>query len=388
MEKSAVVKGKFPRNVWALGWTSFFTDISTEIIYPLLPVFLTTTLGASTAFVGLVEGLAESTASLLKLASGWWADKTAKRKPLAVLGYSLSGLTRPIMAMAFAGWHVLLARFLDRIGKGIRTSPRDALLADSVPPGQHGAAFGIHRSMDNAGAVMGPLLAWAALTWVTRDYRTVFWIATVPMFFAVLALSLGASEKAHAAGREKKPAAPSFKLTGTFKRYLCVLFLFTLGNSSDAFLILRAKSLGVSEAHLPLLWAALNLVKTFSGLPAGFLSDRIRRKIMIIAGWMIYAVVYTGFGFAAAAWHVWVLFLGYGFFFGMTEAAERAMVADFYPGEQRGRAFGFYNGTIGFGALPASLLMGFLWSHFSVPAAFGVGASLAAVAAVLMALLV
>lgn len=373
---------KFPRNVWALGWTSFFTDVSTEIIYPLLPVFLTKTLGASLAFVGLIEGVAESTASLLKVASGWWSDMLGKRKPLAVGGYALSGLTRPMIALAAAGWHVLAARFVDRIGKGIRTAPRDALLADSVPADQRGAAFGVQRAMDNAGAIAGPLIAFALLTWVTRDYRVIFWVAAVPMVFAVAALAYGARE-VPSARRPDGRKAP-FVATPKFKRYLAILFLFTLGNSSDAFLILRAKSLGVGDAMLPLLWGALHVVKTFSGVPAGILSDRIGRKQLIIAGWTIYAVVYVGFGMASAAWHIWTLFIAYGFFFGMTEAAERALVADFYPSEQRGRAFGLYNAAIGLAALPASLLMGWLWQQFGVEAAFGTGAGLAGAAAMLM----
>ncbi|MBI5394462.1 MAG: MFS transporter [Verrucomicrobia bacterium] len=376
---------RFPRNVWALGWTSFFTDISTEIIYPLLPVFLTTTLGVSLAFVGVIEGVAESTASLLKVASGWWSDKVGKRKPLAVAGYSLSGLTRPMIALAAVGWHVLAARFIDRIGKGIRTAPRDALLADSVPADQRGAAFGVQRSMDNAGAIVGPLIAFALLTWVTQDYRVIFWVAAVPMVFAVAALAFGTKEVPPA--RDPKGNAAPFVATPKFKRYLAILFLFTLGNSSDAFLILRAKSLGIADAMLPLLWVALHVVKTFSGLPAGILSDKIGRKTLIVAGWIIYAAVYFGFGAAGAAWHIWGLFIAYGFFFGMTEAAERAMVADFYPSEQRGRAFGLYNAAIGFGALPASLLMGWLWQQFGVEVAFGTGAGLAGAAAVLMLLL-
>ena len=375
---------KFPRNVWALGWTSFFTDVSTEIIYPLLPVFLTVTLGASMTFVGLVEGVAESTASLLKLVSGWWSDKMAKRKPFAVAGYALSGLTRPMVALACVGWHVLAARFIDRVGKGIRTSPRDALLADSVPADRRGAAFGVQRSMDNAGAIVGPLIAWAALTWLTQDYRVIFWIASAPMLFAVAALAVGAKEVAPARRPDGKTAP--FIATPKFKRYLVILLLFTLGNSSDAFLILRARSLGVADALLPLLWVALHVVKTFSGLPAGFLSDRIGRKTLIVAGWMVYAVVYAGFGAACEAWHIWALFIAYGFFFGMTEAAERAIVADFYPSEQRGRAFGFYNAAIGLGALPASLLMGWLWTQFGPMTAFDTGAALAGAAAVLMAL--
>ncbi len=377
---------KFHRNVWALGWTSFFTDVSSEIIYPLLPVFLTTTLGASLAFVGLIEGIAESTASLLKIVSGWWSDKIAKRKPFAVGGYALSGLTRPMIALATVGGHVLAARFIDRIGKGIRTAPRDALLADSTPADRRGAAFGLQRSMDHAGAIVGPLIAFALLTWVTSDYRMIFWVAAVPMLFAVAALVFGIKEVTPV--RDVKRSAAPFVATPKFKRYLALLFLFTLGNSSDAFLILRAKDLGIADAMLPLLWVALHIVKMSSSLPAGALSDRIGRKTLIVGGWLVYAAVYVGFGAASEAWHIGGLFIAYGFFFGMTEAAEKAIVADFYPSEQRGRAFGLYNGAIGFAALPASLLMGWLWTQFGVTVAFDTGAGLAGVAAVLLALLV
>jgi MFS family permease len=376
---------KFHRNVWALGWTSFFTDVSSEIIYPLLPVFLTTTLGVSMAFVGLIEGIAESTASLLKVVSGWWSDKMARRKPFAVGGYALSGLTRPMIALAAAGWHVLAARFIDRIGKGIRTAPRDALLADSVPADRRGAAFGLQRSMDHAGAIVGPLIAFALLTWVTSDYRTIFWVAAVPMVFAVGALVFGIKEVAPV--RNEKTSATPFVVTPKFKRYLALLVLFTLGNSSDAFLILRAKDLGIADAMLPLLWVALHVVKMCSSLPAGALSDRIGRKTLIVGGWLVYAAVYVGFGAASEAWHIWGLFIAYGFFFGMTEAAEKAIVADFYPSEQRGRAFGLYNAAVGFAALPASLLMGWLWQQFGVTAAFDTGAGLAGAAAVLLALM-
>jgi MFS family permease len=338
------------------------------------------------AFVGVVEGIAESTASLLKVVSGWWSDKMAKRKPFAVGGYALSGLTRPVIALAAAGWHVLAARFIDRIGKGIRTAPRDALLADSVAPDQRGAAFGLQRSMDHAGAIVGPLIAFALLTWVTTNYRAIFWIAAVPMLFAVLTLAFCAKEVAPSRPADGK--APPFIATPKFRRYLAVLFLFTLGNSSDAFLILRAKDLGIADAMLPLLWVALHVVKMFSSLPAGALSDQIGRKTLIVGGWLVYAAVYVGFGAASEAWHIWLLFIAYGFFYGMTEAAEKAIVADFYPSEQRGRAFGLYNGAVGFAALPASLLMGFLWDHFGVTVAFGTGAGLAGVAAVLLLVLV
>ena len=372
---------KMPPTVWALGWVSFFTDVSTEIIYPLLPVFLTVTLGASMAFVGLIEGIAESTASLLKIASGWWSDRVRKRKPLMIAGYGLSALTRPLIALATTGGHVFAARFIDRIGKGIRTSPRDALLAASVPSDQRGAAFGVQRMMDNAGAVVGPLIAWSLLNWFTGDFRVLFWIAVIPMFGAMIALIFGAKEQAQISSEVKPAVIVAFNITPAFKSYLGAVFLFTLGNSSDAFLLLRAQAVGVPVSSLPLLWMALHVVKSASSYPAGVLSDRIGRRGLIVGGWCVYALVYLGFGFASQAWHIWALFLVYGIFYGMTESTERALVADFYPDTQRGRAFGSFNFITGIGALPASLLMGWLWTAFGPVVAFGTGAGLALCAA-------
>jgi len=368
--------------VWALGWVSFFTDVSTEIVYPLLPIFLTTTLGASMAFVGLVEGIAETTASLLKIASGWWSDRVQKRKPLMIAGYGLSALTRPLIAIAMTGGQVLGARFIDRIGKGIRTVPRDALLAASVPAEKRGAAFGVQKAMDNAGAVFGPLIAWIMLQWFTSDYRVLFWIAVIPMIGAMGCLIFGTRDQALPVVTIEAKTQPPFHLTPAFKSYLGTVLLFTLGNSSDAFLLLRAQAVGVPVSSLPLLWMALNLVKTASSYPAGVLSDRLGRRGLIIGGWCVYAVVYLGFGLATQPWHIWALFLAYGLFYGMTESAERALVADFYPDAQRGRAYGSFNFITGIGALPASLLMGWLWTMFGPLVAFGTGGALALCAAI------
>lgn len=381
MNAPATSRFKMPPTVWALGWVSFFTDVSTEIIYPLLPVFLTTTLGASMAFVGLIEGVAESTASLLKIASGWWSDRVRKRKPLMIAGYGLSALTRPLIALAATGAHVFAARFIDRIGKGIRSSPRDALLAASVPPDQRGAAFGVQRMMDNAGAVLGPLLAWLMLRWFTDDYRVLFWIAVIPMIGAMIALIFGAKERPLISPSIIPLAAVVFNVTPAFKSYLGAVLLFTLGNSSDAFLLLRAQAAGVPVSSLPLLWMALHMVKSASSYPAGVLSDRVGRRGLIIGGWCVYALVYLGFGFASQPWHIWALFLAYGIFFGMTESAERALVADFYDDTQRGRAFGAFNFITGIGALPASLLMGSIWTTYGPAGAFSMGAAFAMMAA-------
>ena len=372
---------KMPRTVWAVGWVSLFTDVSTEMIYPLLPFFLIGTLGASVAFVGLVEGVAESTASLFKMWSGWRSDRLKQRKPLMVFGYGLSASTRPIIALATLGGHVLVARFIDRIGKGIRTAPRDALLAASVPPEQRGAAFGVQRSMDHAGAVIGPFIAWLLLQQFTGNYRLVFWAAIIPMFGAMTVLIFGTTEKPTPVPETLGKKTP-FLLTPRFKNYLAALFLFTLGNSSDAFLLIRAQQCGVPTIQLPLLWMVLHIVKSASSFPGGLISDRLGRKSLILGGWGIYVLTYAGFGNATRYWHIWALFIVYGLFHGMTESAEKAWVAEFFPDSQRGRAFGIFNAVTGIGALPASLLMGWIWTSYGANAAFMMGAAFALTAAI------
>ena len=377
-------------NVLVLGVVSLLTDVSSEMIYPLLPLFLTGVLGAGPAFLGAIEGIAESTAALLKLASGYISDRVPRRKPLVVAGYGLSALVRPLIALAASPGFVLGVRFCDRIGKGIRTSPRDALIADSVEPELRGRACGFHRSMDHAGALIGPLLAAGLLAWFTLDLRTVFWLAAIPGLLAVLFLVVGIRELP----RQPSSAASAGKTGVTFlprgqlRAYLLILLLFTLGNSSDAFLLLRASELGVAPALLPLLWAFFHLVKMLSVFPFGALSDRIGRRGVIIAGWGIYAAAYLGFAMATSELHIWLLFAGYGLFYGLTEGAEKALVADLAPAAERGAAFGWFNAAIGLGALPASLLFGALWQWFGPLAAFGCGAALAAVAAVLLLIMV
>ncbi len=383
-EKRTGLKG-LSRNVVVLGVVSLCNDASSEMIYPLLPLFLTTTLGATTQMLGLIEGIAESTAALLKLYSGWLSDRFGKRKSLTVAGYTLSAVTRPLIALATAGWQVLGIRFLDRVGKGLRTAPRDALIADSTPPEARGVAFGFHRAMDHAGAVIGPLLAMAVLALSANNYRLVFFLAVIPALLGVAVLLAGA--------REIQPVQharrPSFRLTlfdNNFRRYLFVILLFTLGNSSDAFLLLRASQMGVATAFIPLLWVFLHVVKMLFSTPCGGLSDRIGRKRVIITGWVLYALVYAGFAYCNAAWHIWALFAVYGLFFALTEGAEKALVADLVDPGIRGTAFGVYNFAIGLGALPASVIMGFLWQRISPAAAFGFGALLALLAAGLIVL--
>jgi len=376
------------RNVYVLSVVSFLNDVSTEMIYPLVPVFLTTMLGASAGFVGAIEGAAESTASLLKLASGWWSDRLRRRKPLVVAGYAIAAVLRPLVAVAQSATEVLLIRIGDRVGKGVRSSSRDALLADSVGSSARGRAFGIASAADNAGALLGPLIAFAMLSWWHLSLRTVFWFAAIPGLAAVLTAAVGIREMQRSAQSEdSKRIALGGHMSSRFWAFLGVILVFTLGNSTDAFLLLRAKELGVPVALAPVLWALLNGAKSVFNIPGGALSDRIGRRPTLIAGWVVYAIVYFLFARASAAWHAWVLFAAYGLYFGLTEGAQLALVADVVPKARRGIAYGWYYLAIGIGALPASLLFGLLWDRFGSAVAFSVGAGLSLVSAVGLMLL-
>lgn len=378
------------RTVLSLAAVSLLTDASSEMIAPLLPIFLTSTLGASASMVGTIEGAAESTASLLKLASGWWSDRLPRRKPLVVAGYALASAARPLVAAAGSAGQVLAVRLADRVGKGIRGAPRDAILAAAVPASQRGRAFGFHRAADHLGAVIGPLVAFALLGVFGLSLRAVFWLAAVPAALAVLVLVVAVREEP-APPRPATPApdaAAARPATRSLGALLVAVLVFTLGNSTDAFLVLRATQLGVPVALIPILWAALHVVKSASSTPGGALSDRLGRKPTIVAGWLLYALVYAGFAVAGAAWHVWALVIVYGVFFGLTEGAEKALVADLVAPHARGTAFGWYHLTVGLAALPASLLFGAIWDRRGAPAAFLTGAALALAASVLLALTV
>jgi MFS family permease len=373
---------------------SLLTDLSGEMIYPLLPVFLATTLGASATMLGLIEGIAESTAGVLKYASGWWSDRSGKRKPLVVVGYTIASVARPLVAFAQSASHVLLIRFVDRVGKGIRTSPRDALIADSVDHNTRGVAYGFHRAADHAGAVVGPLIAFALLTWAALDIRTVFLLAAIPAALSVLVLVIAVHDPLP---RSEPPAAESIagplrsatvRMPAEFWRLLFVIFLFTLGCSTDAFLLLRASDLGVPIAQLPILWAMLHVVKSLSSTPGGALSDGHGRRPVLLSGWIIYALVYLGFAFATVTWHVWALFAVYGVFFGLTEGTEKALVADMVPPERRGAAFGAFNLAVSAAALPASLIFGVIWDRAGAAAAFQFGAAVATAATIALVLMV
>ena len=413
-------RSTLPRNVLALSLVSLLTDVSSEMIYPLVPTFLATVLGAGVMSVGAIEGAAESVSALLKYASGWWSDRAGRRKPLVVAGYALASAVRPLIGLAQVVGEVFAVRIIDRFGKGIRTAPRDALIADSVAPAERGRAFGFHRAADHLGAVIGPLVAFALLGQGGVTLRGLFLLAAVPAAVAMVVLVVGVREGGGAAkgvmgggaggdsfpvgGPPRAPTpgendtlpgerstekgrVPAPPLGRRFYTYIGVLLLFTLGNSTDAFLLLRAHDLGVATAAIPLLWSALHVVKALSSMPAGQLSDRLGRRPLIIAGWAVFAGVYLGFARATMPWHVWALFLAYGLFFGLTEGAEKALVADLVPPHARGRAFGWFNLAIATGALPAALFFGFVWQRWGAPAAFTVGAGVAAAASLALLLL-
>lgn len=385
-----------PRNVFALSLVSLLNDTSSEIIYPLLPAFLFLALGASPFAIGLIEGLAESAASILKLFSGYLSDKFNKRKLPVFLGYSLAAVTRPLLAFVTAWPQVLVVRAADRVGKGIRGAPRDALLAADVEPERRGLAFGFNRAADHLGAVIGPVIAFLLLSYIAldaaeptvREYQQVFLFASIPVVFGLFVIVFFVRED----GVRNADAEPP-KLTlslkgfdGRFKRYLLIVALFTLSNSTDAFLLLRAEQAGIAPILLPFLWMALHFSKVVFSLVGGDLSDRFGRRTLIAGGWVVYALVYLGFAFIDSAWQAWALFIIYGAYFGLSEGAEKALVADMVEPEKHGTAYGLFNLAFGITVLPASLMFGFLWYQFNAETAFITSAviSLAAVALLLM----
>ena len=386
-----------PRNVVAIGFVSLLNDASSEIIYPLLPVFLTTGLGASAKAIGIIEGLAESISSLLKLFVGYLSDRWAQRKWFVVGGYALASLARPFLGFANNWQQVLAIRLTDRVGKGVRTAPRDAMIADTVAIEQRGLAFGFHRAMDHAGAVIGPLIGYGLVMLLVAnsnapaagEFTKIFLLASIPALLAVLvAIFFMRETTVHV---DIDTEIPRLSLRGfdrNFKRFLLILGLFTLSNSSDSFLILRARDSGVSIALIPLLWAAHHGMKVLSSLLGGDLSDRLGRKRLIVSGWVLYAAVYAGFAFVGSETGVWALFLVYGIYFGLSEGAEKALVADLVRPEQRGTAYGLYNLAFGITVFPASLLMGMIWDWKGPTTAFLINAVMGATAAALLLLFV
>jgi MFS family permease len=370
------------RNVFVLGVVSFFTDLSSEMLYPVVPIFLTSALGASPAIVGVIEGLAESTASLMRIWSGWFSDRLGVRKPLVFAGYGLSALARPILAAAYAWPAVLLARILDRLGKGIRGAPRDALIADSCDPPYRGRAFGFHRSMDQLGAVFGPLLGLALLAFFDGSLRTIFLVAFIPSAVST-AMVLVAQE--HRGPCTREPVRLSLSWAGSrYKKFLAIVAIFSIGNSADAFLILRARDLGATTESAIALFAVFNAVYVLSAWPAGVVSDRIARPNLYAIGLAVFALVYLGFGLADSAAWLWVLFPVYGLFHGLTDGVSRALVVDLVPADRRATALGLHAAVIGLAAFPASALAGLLWTTINSRAPFLFGAVTAAVAAALL----
>jgi MFS family permease len=387
-----------PRNVLALSLVALLNDTSSEIIYPLLPAFLALTLGASPFAIGLIEGFAESVSSILKLFSGYLSDRFDTRKWPVFFGYSLAAFTRPLLALVTSWPQVLVVRMTDRIGKGIRGAPRDALLASSVPRSERGFAFGFNRAADNLGAVIGPVIAYLLLSLISAnqadptaaEYQQVFLFASIPVVIGIGVVLFFVRDDKRPVG---DPGVSPVELTLrgfdlNFKRLLIVVAIFTLSNSTDAFLLLRAQQAGIHPAVLPLLWMVLHLSKVGSSLIAGDLSDRIGRKKLIVAGWIIYALVYGGFAFVTSAWQTWALFVIYGTYFGLTEGVEKAMVADLVGEDRRGTAYGLYNLAIGITVFPASLLFGLIWTNFGAPAAFIFSASISLAAATALIIMV
>jgi MFS family permease len=373
------------RNVWALTLVSFLTDVSSEMLVNLLPLFLFNVLGVQTSIIGLIEGIAETTASLVKLLSGSLSDRLDRRKPLTVLGYSLSSLVKPFLYIATSWLGVLIIRFTDRVGKGIRTAPRDALLAGSVKENQRGFAFGLHRAGDTAGAFIG--LAIAALIIYSSQFgeiilnratfQKIVLASIIPAFLAVLILVFGVSDIK--TSRQKREKMTSEKLGWSsldrrFKAFLVVIILFTLGNSSDAFIILRGQERGLDLLQVMGMLLTFTAIYTIFSSPAGALSDKIGRRQVILAGWMIYALIYFGLAFAQVGYHIWILFGLYGMYYALTEGAARAFVADLVPQVQRGTAYGMYYAAVGLAVLPASIIAGILWGGIGVWGGLGPGA--------------
>ena len=388
-------------NVFFMGLTSLLTDISSELIFTLIPIFLSNVLGATSTLVGLVGGISESADSFFRIASGWFSDKIGKRKLLAVFGYSFSTLAKPFMLMANSWAAVAGIRFGDRVGKGVRTASRDALIADSVGANERGKGFGLHRAMDTAGAVIGLAIAAIIVYLVPGDkfhldaqaYKWMVIIGIVPAVLAVLVLITMVREHKKSATAKNIPADTSKPAKNTpfsfqFKLYLAIMALFTLGNSSDFFLILDAQHVQTPLLQVVLMLVLFNITYSLISMPMGILSDKLGRKRVIVLGWFIYGLVYLGFALANNSWQIWLLFAVYGIYYGICEGAAKAFVADMVPVERRGTAYGLYNGIVGIMALPASLIAGILWDKINPAATFYFGASLALLAMLGMLILI
>lgn len=396
-------KGYFgvSRNVFFLGWVSFLTDVSSEMMFNMFPLFLMHVLKVGTPMIGLIEGLGEGSATILRLVSGWASDRLGRRKGLTTMGYILSTISKPFLLIASSGWAALAIRFFERSGKGIRTAPRDALVADSTTPETMGRSFGFHRALDTSGAIFGIAIAAVIIYfiqgWVPTltlpSFRWLVIIGVIPAVLSVLVLIIFVREARAARPQrgEIGAAAPGMGFDRRFKVFLAIMVLFTLGNSADVFLVLRASNIGLSPLHILLMLIPFNLVYASAAYPFGRLSDRVGRKRVIIAGWGIYALTYLGFALASPTWHVLyviLLFALYGVYYGMAEGVTRAFVADMVPKEKRGTAYGLYHGAIGVSLLLASVIAGILWEAIDPSATFFFGAAMAGAAMVGFALLI
>jgi MFS family permease len=379
-----------PRPVRLLGWVSLLTDAATEAVYPLLPVFITQVLGGPPVALGIVEGAADATSSALRVMSGRWSDRIGARKPIVLLGYSLSSLVRPFIAITSTWAHVFVIRVVDRVGKGLRGAPRDAMLASLAPPGQRGRVFGYHWAMDHAGAAVGPLLATVFLYFSPDNYRLLFALTIIPGLLAILTLTrvpeVIDKPKGLSPHASRVPHANGLPIPKPLKKYLWIFAVFTLGNSSDAFLLLQLSHAGVPLMGLTLLWSAQHAIKALITMRGGMLSDRLGRRTLIISGWIIYAIVYAGFAFSQTMYSLVGWFLLYSTYAAAVEGSEKALVADLTPESQRATAYGWHAAVQGFGALAAGIFFGLLWQFFGAPVAFLTGASLALVAALLLIL--
>ncbi len=376
-----------PRNVWVLSWVSLFNDSATEMSYWLLPQFLVSVLGAGPAAFGLIEGAAETVASFGRLLSGVLSDRWRRRKPLLAAGYTVANVVKPLLAVAQSWGQVFWIRFADRAAKGFRAAPRDALLADSVAPGQHGAAFGLRQAMDSAGAIAGPLAALTLLPVFGGKVRWIFALAALPGMASIL-LAWGAVREVRpaspVAGWRSRPGGEAALTSRRLRILLLAVGFFALGNSSDLFLILRAQNLGVRAAFAPLLGLIFNFVYTILSWPAGKLSDRLPKRYLVMLGYLIYAGVYAAFALARGPQAAWFLFAVYGIYYALTEGVLKAWVADLVPSAERGRVFGVFNWVIGVMAFPASVLAGWLWQRYTPSAPFFLSSGLALGAAILL----
>jgi MFS family permease len=374
-----------PRPIRLLGWVSLLTDAATEAVYPLLPVFITQVLGGPPVALGVVEGAADATSSILKVVAGRWSDRAGIRKPIVVLGYSLSSLVRPFIAISTSWAHVFAIRVTDRVGKGLRSAPRDAMLATLAPPGERGRVFGYHWAMDHAGAAVGPLLATVFLYFSPDNYRLLFALTIIPGLLAVATLlrvpeTLGTKPLEHLERLE-----PLARIPGRLKKYFVISSIFALGNSSDAFLLLQLSHSGVPLMGLTMLWSAQHAIKALITMRAGMLSDRVGRRALIISGWIVYAIVYCGFAFSQSTQALIAWFMIYSTYSAAVEGSEKAFIADLAPASLHATAFGWHAAVQGLGALAAGIVFGLLWQQFGAPVAFMTGAALALLASVLLA---